>query len=301
MACLSNVALLLLLMSGLHYRRQQLIMDIGDLGARRPRQKQPRLAPVPLTSRRADEVLENFRFTLEELDLLAGFYQLPPKIRDPETGCVAPARLAVAVVLYRLAQPGPWRSSVTFFGRSKPWLKTMFYLTLDLMYNQCRDRLAHPSPSFLNPGRLATYAAAIRAKGCTWDGVVGFIDGTVYQICRPGGHQLWQRAVYSGHKKCHGLKFQGVNTPDGIIQFMQGPYSARNHDQYMLAESGLLAALEDVFPAPPDMGLATHYSLYGDPGMFFITCTIYLLNCYYELPRPLRFMHASVWWRAFVP
>ena len=46
------------------------------------------------------------------------------------------------------------------------------------------------------------------------------VDGTVRPICRPGE---MQRAVYNGHKRVHGLKFQSVALPNGLIANLFGP------------------------------------------------------------------------------
>ncbi len=66
--------------------------------------------------------------------------------------------------------------------------------------------------------------------------------------------------MYNGHKRVHSLKFQSVNTPDGIIVHMSGPWTGRRHDSRMLRESGLLPLLE----------VNTKFSgerfvIYGDP------------------------------------
>ena len=59
--------------------------------------------------------------------------------------------------------------------------------------------------------------------------VFGFIDDTTICTCRPGGgpaeegenaernSQLLQEPFYSGYKKHHGIKFQSVELPNGII------------------------------------------------------------------------------------
>ena len=51
----------------------------------------------------------------------------------------------------------------------------------------------------------------------------------------------FQREVYSsGHKRHHGLRYQAVTTPDGIVVHMYGPVIGRRHDSTMLDLSGLL-------------------------------------------------------------
>ena len=53
-----------------------------------------------------------------------------------------------------------------------------------------------------------------------------------------------QLQVYKGHKRIHGLKFQNITLPNGMIGNLAGPYEGRMHESFMLAESGLLAQLK---------------------------------------------------------
>jgi hypothetical protein len=59
----------------------------------------------------------------------------------------------------------------------------------------------------------------------------GFVDGTIRKIARP--HQF-QSMVYTSFKKRHGMKFQSVVVPDGLIACLHGPVLARQHDARML-------------------------------------------------------------------
>ena len=70
---------------------------------------------------------------------------------------------------------------------------------------------------------------------------IGFLDGTIRQQCRP---VRGQRAIFSGHKRYHGLKFQALTVPDGLIAAMFGPVEGRLHDSTMLEFSwSLLSCL----------------------------------------------------------
>ena len=57
------------------------------------------------------------------------------------------------------------------------------------------------------------------------DNCFGFIDGTVRPISKPGQNQ---RVVYNGRKRVHGVKFQSVALPNGIIGNMYGPIGKGN-------------------------------------------------------------------------
>ena len=87
--------------------------------------------------------------------------------------------------------------------------------------------------------------------------VWGFIDGTLRKTFRPSH---FQKLVYSGHKRCHGIKFQSVTTPDGLIALLYGPVNDNRHDSFMLKESELLPQLCALFPPG-----VKRFSLYGDP------------------------------------
>ena len=78
--------------------------------------------------------------------------------------------------------------------------------------------------------------------------IFGFIDCSIDRVSRPLSgpdgdyigaprkpmHDAAQRAVYTGYKKCHGIKVETVMLPNGIST-VYGPSSARIH--MMLAES----------------------------------------------------------------
>lgn len=120
---------------------------------------------------------------------------------------------------------GPVGQLEDTFRRGERQLREVLYHVLGITFEACKDRLLRPSKSFLTTPRLLRYCAAIRVKGGLYNRVFGFIDGTVYQLSRPSGNLLWQRSLYNGHKRYHSLKWQGVCTPDGLIQFLQGVIS----------------------------------------------------------------------------
>ena len=66
--------------------------------------------------------------------------------------------------------------------------------------------------------------------------------------------------AYSGHTRVHGLKFQAVTVPDGLIALMYGCVAGSRHDALMLDVSGLCHQLEELMA--PDTPL---FSLCGDP------------------------------------
>ncbi|CAB1118668.1 unnamed protein product [Ectocarpus sp. CCAP 1310/34] len=60
----------------------------------------------------------------------------------------------------------------------------------------------------------------------------------VDSFCEP---RRWQRLHYNRWKRLHALKYQSVDSPDGIIRQLWGPLLGRRHDVTLLGQSGLLA------------------------------------------------------------
>lgn len=77
-------------------------------------------------------------------------------------------------------------------------------------------------------------------------------------IQRPRPH-LDQRWYFAGEKKEHGIRFQGILTPDGILH-LHGPYRGPTGDWRMWENCGMEARLRNLFPTPED-----RLYLYGDP------------------------------------
>ena len=49
-----------------------------------------------------------------------------------------------------------------------------------------------------------------------------------------------QAALFNGHKWKHGLQYQGINSPSGLILNCFGPRPGRNNDVKLLRDSGVL-------------------------------------------------------------
>eukprot|EP00960_Hanusia_phi_P019436 573819-Hanusia_phi.AAC.1 len=77
-------------------------------------------------------------------------------------------------------------------------------------------------------------AAQLSHAGSPYANLIGFVDGTVQIICRPGGeknetNQLDQEDVYNGHIRKHTLNFLGIALSNGFL-LINGPYEGRRHD-----------------------------------------------------------------------
>lgn len=105
--------------------------------------------------------------------------------------------------------------------------------------------------------RAVLYAQAIESKGAPLGQCVGFIDGTVIRVARPGGGL--QRCVYSGHKRVHCIKLQSLITPDGLVFHLFGPIEGRRHDMMLYHMSGMEGMLRDTLEIN-----GVQYFIYGD-------------------------------------
>lgn len=104
---------------------------------------------------------------------------------------------------------------------------------------------------------MQTYAKAIHDVGGP-ETVWSFLDGTFRPFARPG---VGQRMFYSGHKKRHGIKYQGLVTPDGLISALDGPFYGKIGDWRMWINSGIRDKLRALLG---HFSLADRPVIYGD-------------------------------------
>ncbi|CAC5395948.1 unnamed protein product [Mytilus coruscus] len=209
------------------------------------------------------EVLTNeqcrfmFRFEKQDIDILRVALGIPSKIVC-NNGTVASGIEGLCIVLRRLTYPNRLEDISPIFQRPLYELSYILSKTLDIIYDNTSQKLTSLDQEWLSEEYLRTFAEVIHERGSPLLNCWGFIDGTVMPICRPTRHQ---RIVYSGHKRVHGLKFQSVVAPNGLVANLFGPIEGRRHDSGMLRESGLMNQLEGTMNRVD----GTPYSLYGDP------------------------------------
>jgi hypothetical protein len=197
-----------------------------------------------------------FRFEREEVALIIRELNLPDFIISSERDrgrtfdvfCLLCAKYAFPVRYCQLIRE---------FARSAPAMSRLIKSLRQLLYSRFKDRLRHPPP--LDAEQCACFASKCRAI-CGHPVVVGFIDGTVREICRP---THLQGAMYSGKDRIHSLKYQAINTPDGMIRHLAGPFPGSRHDQWMLRESGIL---EWIAEFPKQQGTNWPHVIYADLG-----------------------------------
>lgn len=100
---------------------------------------------------------------------------------------------------------------------------------------------------------------AIYEHGAFLSNIVGFIGGTMQQICCPTDNEV-QNLFYNGWKHVHSVKFRAISTPDSLTSSVFGPYTGSNNDQGMFNSSNLMSRLNLHFEkVSPKI-----FSIYGD-------------------------------------
>jgi hypothetical protein len=224
------------------------------------------LPPPLIRDMSESECVNEFRFRKEHLQLLSNkLWTLMMPHLEGTHDCIRvenryslPFETCLMFLLYRLAVPRRIHPDMErFFGVRKSKISAAMITFVDALYEVALPYLSNPA---LFQHRFNMYSKLIFDKCNAANMIWGFIDGTHRKICRP---IRFQRAAYSGHKRCHGVKFQSVVTPDGLIACLYGPIPGARHDSFMLAESGLLTQLSQIMPR--DQPGVDVYALYGDP------------------------------------
>jgi hypothetical protein len=196
-----------------------------------------------------------FRFKKADIVTIAAHIRLPERLRVAN-GSVFAKSTALCILLRRLAFPGRYGDLAQVFGRQRSELSMIFNYMATAMW-RAYGCLLTMSPRTMPESRLKVLAAAVAVRDAPLPTCVGFVDGTVRGISRPGQHQ---REVYNGHKRKHALKFQGVMAADGMFCDVFGPVVGRRHDMYMLHRSRLLHRLQNTLVTATSV-----YCIYGDP------------------------------------
>ncbi|RPA80970.1 hypothetical protein BJ508DRAFT_326819 [Ascobolus immersus RN42] len=201
------------------------------------------------------ECLEYLRFTSSEIERLLSAFQLDTiewRFRNTPT-----PEEALCLLLFRLSHPHRLKDCMRTFGKSRSWCSAVFNDMSDFITTKYKERLEWDGERLDIPC-LTRYASAIE-DACGASRIWGFIDGGV---ARPVHNQQF---LYAGAKKEHGIRFQGITTPDGLISSLCGPWLGPTGDWKIWRESGVedhLRALMD--PLPEEERLF----LYGDPAYY---------------------------------
>ena len=109
------------------------------------------------------------------------------------------------------------------------------------------------------PCPIAVVPVGKGGVACVGSDIFGFLDGTLRRSCRQQGNDDLQRENFDGHHRSHGLAFQSLVLPNGMIGDMWGPAPGRRHDSYLLRKSQLNTRLVALQEGKPFQG-----KVYGD-------------------------------------
>ncbi|XP_055342334.1 uncharacterized protein LOC129590913, partial [Paramacrobiotus metropolitanus] len=198
-----------------------------------------------------------FRVRKDDIDRLRVALRIPESVRTSERDRCTGTE-ALCIVLRRMSYPNRWCDLRAIFGRSHGSLMRIFYHTLETIDAHWSHLLRDLEQRWLMEGDFDEFSRAIAAKGGVYPGVIGFIDGTAREICRP---KRYQRIMYSGHKRFHCTKWQSVLFPNGMIGNLYGGKEGSMHDSRLFAESNFLQQFRD-----KQANFQQKYYIYGDSG-----------------------------------
>ena len=182
-----------------------------------------------------------FRFKKEDISHLRELLQIPEVIQT-ENRSVFSGIDAICITLRRLAYPCRLSDLSEIFGRTVSDLSLILKFVIQHIVQTFNNLLTFLNKPWLDQEHLRVFANAVQDRGDPLHNCWGFIDGTVFPVCRPKQHQ---RQLFSGHKSLHCLKFQSIYTPNGLVANLSRPFIGRIHDAGMFRESEILLKLQE--------------------------------------------------------
>ena len=201
----------------------------------------------PMVELNDQQFKKEFRFAKPDIARLLNCLQWPRFFELPNK-MVFTSELCLLMVLYRFHFPSTLTQVEILFGVPSSSCSYIISHGITMLYAKFGNRLNYFDHEMVLR-RLQDYQDSINTKSRgAVEKCFGFIDGTVHQVCRPRTKRRFaqiqnsnniQRALYSGHKRHHGVKFQSIILPDGMIAMMFGPIEGRRHDITLLKLSKL--------------------------------------------------------------
>lgn len=171
---------------------------------------------------------------------------------------VCEGRLAMLILLMKMSSPRPFHPDMERFFVQSSLRLSLFYRGALQYVEQNFSYLLKFDQAYIK-ANLLRFAHAIghslgmsRPELCrSW----AFIESNFRPTARPTG----AGEEYDGQ---HGLSFQGIKTPDGMM-FLHGPIAGRRHAWHLLRRSGVLEEM-DTFSFREELADPT-FHIYGDP------------------------------------
>lgn len=203
--------------------------------------------------------LELFRFRRKEFERLSEVVGFQDGTHTKKNRYAVDPIFSTAIVLRRLASPARWCDLNNLFFRHSSHLSEIFWETIEHFMEKYYPLLLNIPTQFIRQ-HAEQFSNCIQNCSNALSNCIGFIDGTVIAIARPGTDAM-QRDCYNGHKRKHALKYQAITTPDGMVLNLCRPVVGRRHDWYMYIMSGLDEVLPEVLLID-----GIRYCIWGDPG-----------------------------------
>ncbi|KAF8582429.1 hypothetical protein K439DRAFT_1647605 [Ramaria rubella] len=172
------------------------------------------------------------RFTSQELQQIVDVLELPNPLITKRGYC-ASALESFALLCAHLRSPNTQWALVCKYNRPQSAVSEIVNETASFINNHWGHLLDWDGSGLLHPQRLHEYAGALHDFGAPCQTILASLIALYFQ-----------ELVYTGYKKCHGMKYQGVIIPNGLIGHLSGPFRAPQNDMGVLANSRLLEYLE---------------------------------------------------------
>ena len=162
----------------------------------------------------------------------------------------------LVTVLARFRSADHWSHVAQILGgRHESAYKILFNEVVCLLHSFWFDRLMDMRPW---AQECVVWARAIHRKTQASPRCIGMLDGTFIEIPKPTG-DLVQRQMYNRYYRGHGIKFQSVVVPNGLLFNLHGPNAGKYPDSKILGKSGLMDQMAELSELA-----GTHYVLYAD-------------------------------------
>src|SRR6266481_8648488 len=152
--------------------------------------------------------------------MLVAVLCIPDPIISPDHYS-ASALEALALTCAHMRSPEDQWALATKYHRSQVAISQLTHEVVSYINNTWGHLLRFDKDGILSPEALTQYTAALHMHGAPTRMVVGLLNCTIRKTCRPS---FFKTLAYMGYKKFHGMKFQAIAVPNGMITHLDGPY-----------------------------------------------------------------------------
>src|SRR6266481_6939404 len=152
--------------------------------------------------------------------MLVAVLRIPDPVISPNRYSTS-ALEALALTCSRMHSPEDQWALATKYRWLQAAISQLTHEVISYINNVWGHLLRFDKDGILSPEALTQYAAALHAHGAPTCMVVGFLDCTICKTCHPS---FFETLAYTGYKKFHGMKFQAIAVPNGMIAHLDGPY-----------------------------------------------------------------------------